>query len=273
MRHRNISILVIMAGLLAIGSACSTPHQSDRVKVSLVRVPDKSFQAAHPIKMPADTIARVLRGVLVSEDQGSLGAIGTRRSKATRVFQDEAVAYLAPLIEVGLKHATPDQQIVFTINQTNVPAQRLGVCGSSPESSRLTGPPASTSGSIYAYGRSLYVTLSGLPNHTVLFSPEEVQRPESYRPSQTTASTLVIDYKLLARLPVLPVDVGLDETVRVAPARESVSPQPPTTTRNEPVKKDPEVEALRKELEDIKRRLAEQEAQRSVASPKKPPAP
>ena len=75
------------------------------------------------------------------------------------------------------------------------------------------GMSESTNGLLYAYGRSLHLTvpwltpLSGngagrpaLPP-TILFIPESAKRPNSYRYARSTEMTLVIDYGLLASLP------------------------------------------------------------------------
>ena len=98
---------------------------------------------------------------------------------------------------------------------------------------------------------------TGLLNHTVLFVPEAAKRPDSYLDARSTDKTLVIDYALLA---ALPASAG-------SPSSESSPPPtaaPPATTKEkgDPAKNDGEIEALRKELQEIKRQLAEQEAER-----------
>jgi len=68
-------------------------------------------------------------------------------------------------------------------------------------------------GSLYAYGRSLYLTVPwliplsstgaappALPP-TIFFTPESAKRPDTYRDARSTDMTLVIDYDLLASLP------------------------------------------------------------------------
>jgi hypothetical protein len=69
-----------------------------------------------------------------------------------------------------------------------------------------------TKGSLYANGRSLYLTVPwliplsrngyggpALPP-TILFIPESAKRPDTYRDARSTKMTLVIDYGLLASL-------------------------------------------------------------------------
>ena len=159
------------------------------------------------------------------------------------MFRDEDVEYLAPLLVEGLARAASDQQVGFRVVQTGAPAE-------------------STKGSLYAYGRSLYLTLpwlntvyqvrAGGParSHTIHFIPESAIRPDSYRNAHSTDATLVIDYDRLATLPA-------------ASDMRPTAAQPPTPAKGEPTQRDTDLDAVRKELQDIKKKLAEQEAERT----------
>jgi hypothetical protein len=99
---------------------------------------------------------------------------------------------------------------------------------------------------------------TGLNSHTVLFVPEAAKRPDSYLDARSTDKTLVIDYELLSALPA---------SAGSPPSEPSPPPMaaPPSATKEkgEPAKNESEIEALRKELQEIKRQLAEQEAERA----------
>ena len=262
MSHHPRLALVLLTGITLALSACATGpdldltiHESERGAVYVERFPDLSFQAAHPITLSADTMARVLRGVVVKENRGLFGNLVAGKSEAVRVFRDEDVEYLAPLLVEGLTRAASDQQVGFRVVQTGAPAE-------------------STKGWLYAYGRSLYLTLpwlitvpqvrAGGPagSPTILFIPESAIRPDSYRNARSTDATLVIDYDLLATMPA-------------ASDMRSTAAQPPTPAKGEPTQRDTDLDALRKELQDIKKKLAEQEAERtrstSSSSPKTTP--
>jgi len=190
---------VLLIGLTLTLSACATGpevdlriHESDRGAVYVERIPDRSFRAAHPVTLSTDTMARVLRGVVVQENRGLLGNMIIGRPEAVRAFRDEDIQFLAPLLAEGLTRAASDQQVGFRVVQ--------------PGMSELT------KGSLYVYGQSLYLTvpwlipLSGngagaraLPP-TVLFIPESAKRPDTSRNARSTDMTLVIDYGLLASL-------------------------------------------------------------------------
>jgi hypothetical protein len=169
------------------------------------------------------------------------------------VFRDEDVEYLAPLLVEGLTRAASDQQVVFRLVQTGAPAE-------------------SAKGSLYVYGRSLYLTLpwliavhqvrAGGPRGSlsILFIPESAIRPDSYRNARTTDATLVIDYDLLATLPA-------------ASDMQPTAAQPPTSAKGEPTQRDTDLDELRKELEDIKKKLAEQEAERTHSTSSSFPKP
>lgn len=230
-----------------VSAACSTGpkpdiqiNESPQGAVYLTHVPDGSLQAAHPVKIDSGTIALVLNGILVPEyhpgpKPPSVG------SNARPVFSGSQIGYLAPLISEGLKRAASDQQVGFRIGET------------------------STTGLLYAYGRSLYVTLTSYEarpeaNRTLLFVPEAAKRPDTYLDPRSTDSTVVVDYELLARLP--PVSTPTP-AASVPPAPVPAPPQAATPETAEPTGRDAEIDALRKELKEIKKQLAEQEAERA----------
>jgi hypothetical protein len=214
-------------------------------------------------------MAKILRGVVVKENRGFLQSLVAGKPEAVRVFEDVDVEYLAPLLVEGLTRAEPDEQVGFRVVHTGAPEK-------------------STKGSLYAYGRSLYLTVPGLismpqvraggpaGSTTIHFIPESAKRPDSYRDSRSTDATLVIDYELLASLPAV-----LDTAVRPVPQPASV---PTTGMPAEPLKessqaveqkvqRDVELELLRKEVQDIKRQLAEQNTARSPSKKKPLPKP
>ena len=276
-RHR---VACLCSALLF--SACSTGPELDikieesaQGAVYLKRISDGSLQAAHPIKIDPVTIALVLSGILVREQQPA--AMAPAGASDTRpVFSGSEVGYLAPLISEGLRRAAPDQQVRFRTGQIGEPglSQRVG-----------TSKP-STTAVLYAYGRSLYVTLTqyhsrqeaataatmankkipdtiGLANRALSFVPEAAKRPDTYLDVRSTDNTLVIDYELLTMLP----------PASSVPASAKAAPPPtePHTTNGEKAetaRKDAEIGALRQELQEIKKQLAEQQAERARSQPK-----
>jgi hypothetical protein len=282
MSHHPRLALVLLTGITLASSACATGpeldltiHESERGAVYVERIADRSFQAAHPITLSADTMARVLRGVVVKDTGGVLGSLVGSKPQTMQVFGNEDVEYLAPLLADGLARAASDQQVGFRIVQVSEPVSPqsggLAFCASSV---RFPGAcsseqPLLTEGSLYVYGRSLYLTLTefrhrlepgetnsktaprmsnpnGLANRTVHFVPESAAR--------STNATLVINYDLLATMPA-------------ASYMQPTSAQPPMPVKGEPTQRNADVDELRKELQDIKKKLAEQEAERSRSKP------
>ncbi|MEQ1793567.1 MAG: hypothetical protein ABL970_05175 [Nitrospira sp.] len=290
-----VRLLSVCAFLLPWGCA-STPEldlllaESPRGAVYLERIPDRSFQAAHPIKIDQDTLARVLRGISVKEHQGMLQDFLAGQPPVVSAFTEDEIRYLAPLLAEGLTHAASDQQVGFRLIQTDSPdASQPAVRdpGASDPSVRLALMETSR-GSVYAYGRSLYVTLleyhvrsertgtinkanrrqpdqSGLMNRTVLFTPESAKRPDSYRGTHATNATLVIDYEGLAALSTMPATQSLRPAPAVGSAQTSTSLQAPDTGTNAQLRhlqeqmsqKNRELEDMRKELQDIRRQMRE----------------
>lgn len=297
----HLQLALLLTGITLALSACATGpdldltiHESERGSVYVERFSDRSFQASHPMTLSADTMARVLRGVVVKDSRGILGTLVAGKPETVRAFRDEDIEYLAPLLVVGLTRAASDQQVGFRIAQILAPTSSQsgglvfclssvrspGVC----ESDQASGPTEeSTMGSLYAYGRSLYLTLTeyrhraeransnstairrifnpaGLANRTVHFVPESAKRPDSYRTAHSTDTTLVIDYDLLATMPAA-------SDMRLTTA------QPATSAKGEPTQRDTDLDELRKELQNIKKKLAEQEEARTRSTPSSLPKP
>jgi hypothetical protein len=271
MSHHHLRLaLVLLIGITLALSACATGsdldltiHESERGGVYVERISDRSFQAAHPITLSADTMARVLRGVVVKENLGLLGYLVAGKPEAVRAFRDEDVEYLAPLLVEGLTRAASDQQVGFRVVQTGTPAEPTDALYDRRDSRK---------GSLYAYGRSLYLTLPWLivesqvraggsvRSRTILFIPESAIRPDSYRNARSTDATLVIDYDLLASMPA-------------ASDVRSTAAQPPAPAKGEPAQRDTDLDEVRKELQDIKKKLAEQEAERTHSTSSSSPKP
>ncbi|HKQ35357.1 MAG TPA: hypothetical protein VJT11_08655 [Nitrospiraceae bacterium] len=300
MSHHSRFALVLLTGITLTLSACATGpdldlkiDDSERGAVYVERISDRSFQAAHPITLSTDTMARVLRGVVVKDSRRVSKNYAGDKPDAVRAFGDADIGYLAPLLVEGLTRAAADQQIGFRVVQSGAPINSQsagptfclsdvrfpGVCANED-------PPGSTSeestgGSLYAYGQSLYLTLTdyrhrteraesdnrinrrisnstGLMNHTVQFIPESAKRPDSYRTARSTDATLIIDYNLLAAM-------------LTAPEIRSTAAQPAMPVKGESTQRDTDLDEVRKELRDIKKKLAEQEAERTRSTPSSSP--
>lgn len=267
MAHHTQRALVLLIGITLTLSACATGpeldltiHESDRGAVYVERIPDRSFRAAHPITLSVDTMARVLRGVAVKEDRGPFGNIIIGRPGAVPAFRDEDVQFLAPLLAEGLARAASDQQVGFHVIQP--------------------GMSETTKGSIYAYGQSLYLTVPwmvplsrnqaggpALPP-TILFIPESAKRPDTYRDARETEMTLVIDYGLLASLPTDSGAPSSGQAPTGAPpiaTGQTTAPVPATQTIQSPTQpSEREWDEMRRELEGLKRKFAEQETERNA---------
>lgn len=293
--HPRLTLALLTGAILALSACATAPdldvtiHESNRGAVYMERIPDRSFQASHPITLSADTMARVLRGVVVKDTRGVFGNLAGGKQEATRALGDEEVEYLTPLLVEGLARAASDQQVGFRVVQAGAQSQSQsagtvfclsdvrfpGVCDSEQKPGTIS--EQSTEGTLYAYGQSLYLTLTayrhrteqaetstlanrrlsspaGFLNRTVHFVPESAKRPEGYRTARSTDTTVVIDYNLLATMPVTP-DV------------RPTSAQSPTPVKGQSAQRDADMDELRKELLEIKKKLAEQEEERIRPSP------
>ena len=275
--------------LLSLAGCVSAPEldlvlaESPRGAVYLERIPNRSFQAAHPIKIDQGILARILRGISVKEQQGVLQNFLAGQPPVVSVFTEDEIRYLTPLLAEGLTRAAPDQQVGFRLVQSN----SSSADSSNPSSARLALMETSK-GSLYAYGRSLHVTLleyhvhsermapidmtsrrqtdyTGLKNHILSFTPESAKRPDSFRGPNDTDTTLVVDYDALAALPTnAPIPL-----LPPVPAKGMAQPPTPSPTpgigtdaqlrqlQEQMGQKNRELEDLRKELQDIRRQMRE----------------
>lgn len=307
------SVAFALAGVL-MSAACMTGsrvdlvvHESPQGTVSLDRFPDRQFQAAHPIRLDQIMIARTLQGMMIREETGLLRTLTSNQKPTVPVFSGAEIAFLAPAIADGLKQAASDQQVGFRLIQAGNGElrERAGAAVGSSEPPMQRSSKETTSGHVFAYGRSLYISLTeyrqrgddpekvnmpnrrlpqaqGLLNRQVLFVPAEALRPDQFAPAfaNDPANVLIIDYDVLAKLPTTsaPLPVGRPPS-DIPHASQAPSPTQPAETdtdlraiREDLKKKDSEVEQLRKELQDIKRQLGEQQNNRTSA-PSKPSRP
>jgi hypothetical protein len=287
-------IVFVLIGCFFAAGCASPPrpeltiHDSPRGSVYLERITDTSFQATHPISLEPGTLARALRGIQVRDDRNTLQALFASRPEAARAFSDEEADFLASFISTALAKASSDQRIGFRINQTaSSPASKKeGAAPGLSEPPVTLAPEEITSGVLFAYGRSLqlhltrlrsgiqprsmidgpnrqYVDRTGLTGRKLVFFPKEAQRPEAFRMGETEFPTLVIDYELLAKLPDQPPAPPPAQPASAGPVQP---PAPPAATAQE-------VETLKKELQEIKRQLNEQQSRKDHPKKKTPPPP
>lgn len=284
--HTPLPILVL---LCVVGTACSTTDKNIRIlfedprgTVSLQAMADQSIQATHPIGLDPLLIAQILKGIEVQDQERGLQKLLIGPPPPVPVFSDDQIQFLAPLLAEGLRTATPDQRIGYRVETTHK--------GSFLESSTTE----TTSGSLYAYGRQLYVTLSqyrysptqtnlilmgdmshrsplhdtsGLKNRILLFTPSDAQRSDAFdQPTmeKPTDRFLAIDYQLLQQAPAA-ASVG-----RAAPQMDRTSPtrESPTGTSASEVST-PSTEALAQEVEALKKEMRSLQQQQLGNQPTK----
>ena len=288
---------ILLALLCFIFAACGTTGQTGKVlfddprgTVSLQTISDQSIHANHPISLEPTLLAQVLKGMEVQDqERGLLKLFGGTHSPIP-VFSDDEIQFLAPLLAEGLRKAAPNERIEYRVQTT--------LEGSLLESAVTE----TTAGSLYAYGRSLYMTLSqyryaparvnlhandgayrmnrpdasGLQSRILLFSPSSAQRSDAYNPQGGGKSTdrfIAVDYQLLQQAPPAAATTG-----QTAP-QTGTSPMPGSpagTSASEAQARSTEalaqeVETLRKELQSVQKQLGNQPT--TPDSPKKKSAP
>jgi len=145
--HHPRLALVLLTGVALVLSACATGpdldltiHESERGGVYVERISDRSFQAAHPIALSADTMAWVFSGEVVKVNRGLLENLVAGKPEAVRAFRDEDVEYLAPLLVEGLTRTASDQRLGFVSVKRGRPRNRRRVRSTPTDSHCRTYP-------------------------------------------------------------------------------------------------------------------------------------
>lgn len=287
---------IFLALLCFISSACSTTDQNTKIlfedqrgMVSLRPMSDQSIQATHPIALEPTLIAKILRGIEVQDQERGIQKILAGPSASVPVFSDAEIQFLAPLLAEGLRTATPDQRIEYRVLTTHE--------GSMLESSTTE----TTAGSLYAYGRSLFIILSqyrysptranlnlgdmayrsrpldssGLRNRILLFTPSAAERSDVFDPptgGKTTDRFIAVDFQMLQQAPAATAEQAPPQTGQTAPIRESPAGNGTAGTPSHTTEAlAQEVETLRKELKSVQQQLGNQPANQD--SPKKKTTP
>lgn len=229
--------------------------------------PLKSFKASHPIDLAPDTLAKTFAGLQI----GILASDESRTSrgiKPTPVFSARQVAFLAPAVAAALKRAQPDQRIRFQVGSGN----------------------DVTVGTLYVNGPVLHVAFSHyhsppdrrdeqLSIYALSFEPGDVQvpsgTPQTWMEVEPDQPRVALAHALLAKLPSViqpaPATPSTDPSVPMtAPAPQAADSTPAIKTIVD--KQAQELEALRAELDALKKQMAEQNTKTNPkAKPKAPP--
>ena len=303
-RTRSHKPVFFLALLCLVCAACGTTAQSNKVlfedqhgTVSLQPISDRSIQASHPINLDPTLLAKILRGIEIQDQEHGVQKFLAGLSAPVPVFSDDQIRFLAPLLAEGLRTAAPDQSVAYRVQATHA--------GSFLASSTTE----TTAGSLYAYGRQLYVILSqyryspmrtnlttagdmayrsrppdssGLLNRILLFTPSDAQRSDAFDPPEGGKSTdrfLAVDYQMLQH-----ASPAVATTERNAPQGQGASGGSSQTTealaqreaeiqalKDRVNKNVSEVETLRKELESVQKQLGSQTTGQD--SPKRKTAP
>ena len=222
------SILLVL--LCLVVTACGTTAQTGKIlfdgphgSVSLQAISDRSIQANHPINLEPALLTQLLTGIELHDEglgehhvKGIQTLIEGKGALTYPLFSENQVQFLAPLIAEALRTATVNQSVEFRVVTTIEGSNRFQSATSE-----------TTTGSLYAYGRQLYVILtqynynpmltnlsfteashrsqdpldySGLKHRTLRFTPKAALRTDSPDPptmEKLTDRFLAVDYQLL----------------------------------------------------------------------------
>ena len=161
---------LLLALLCVVATACGTTAPTGKIifddprgTVSLQTISDQSIQASHPINLEPALLTQLLTGIeLHDEGAGRYHVKGIQsaivgKADTYPLFSEDQVQFLAPLIAEGLRTTTANQSVEFRVVTTQEGSNRF--------QSPIT---ETTTGSLYAYGRQLYVIL----NQSISLQPD-----------------------------------------------------------------------------------------------------
>lgn len=293
----------------ATPTTSTTFFEDARGSAFLQDVSDRSFQTNHPIRLEPSLLVRILSGILVQERQRALQAILAGPSPAIAVFSAEEIQFLVPLLTKAFVSAQANQLVGFSVTRRR--PERSSLESSTIETtmgslyvhgtslyfslSQYRFAPARTNSDSLAHRR--LPDASGLSEYVLLFTPSFAQGTDTLHQAAQGATTdkiLVINYPLLQQappstttpIPALPVQESALEPSRpdgpvVQPSTHPVKVLKSTEQRDDEVhtlkdlivKKDLELDALRQELQSIRRQLDDQRTRQNNQKQKiKPPS-
>ena len=261
-QHPILQSLVGIAACVLLISGCASGAklaQNPNNSVYLEEVSDWSFEASHPALIDQQTITKIVKGLYVNDNLTGSSRMSAGGSKPMRIFSDEDVEFLSPLLTQGLAKAKPEQLVGFHISSS-------AGSGSEP-----------TTGSLYVLKESIYLTLKK-GTEPIGFMPESAARTEpapAYASNgEPGAMTMIIDYHAMAKAPMpalLPMAKATSVLPTAQPRAQAVSDSTVQeagdaeltaqrlseikTVRDALTKKDTEISMLRKEAEWMKREL------------------
>lgn len=211
--------------------------------------PVKSFRANHPITLTPEVLTKALAGVhlgLTTSD----GPTPVHGIKPRPVFSPQDIAFLAPAVSEALQQAQPDQRVKF----------QVGTAGDT------------TDGILHIDGQALHLTVSHyhspvsqrddqLSVSVLSFIPHEAQTaitsPQTWMEIEPNQPRVAITLSALSPLPApaLPPQ-STPNTTRESADRPSRNEVQNTKTTLE--KQAQELEALKAELETLKKQLGAQ---------------
>jgi hypothetical protein len=265
-QHPILQSLVGIAACVLLISGCASGAklaQNPNNSVYLEEVSDWSFEASHPAVIDQQTITKIVKGLYVNDNLTGSSRMSAGGSKPMRIFSDEDVEFLSPLLTQGLAKAKPEQLVGFHISSS-------AGSGSEP-----------TTGSLYVQKESIYLTLRK-GTEPIGFMPESAARTEpapAYASNgEPGAMTMIIDYHAMAKAPMpalLPMAKATSVLPTAQPRAQAVSDSTVQeagdaeltaqrlseikTVRDALTKKETEISMLRKEAEWMKRQLRDRD--------------
>ena len=231
-------------------------HQSEQGTVGLRTFSNPEFKASHPKTLEATIMFQVLQGLRVQEQKNTLAKLLTGDVPPVPAFSQDQIIYLAPILTSAFSQATAEEQVTFLLT------------------SNSSNERTHTEGALFIEDSFLYLSISQY--RTPSTQPALLSKPTSSfnRPKEwelkfypisalqnqtdrvrvsnddTILNMLHIDYNRLNKLAESRKEQSLKSSISHPAISGSSIPDP---------KKKEEIDALKKEVEDLKESLRGQD--------------
>jgi hypothetical protein len=258
-----ITALGFLALIMSIAACSSVPivqtpiHQSERGTVALRTFSKPEFKASHPKTLESTMMFQVLQGLRVQEQRSTLAKLMAGDVPPVPAFSQDQIIYLAPILTSAFAQATAEEQVTFLLNNNSVNEKTQTEGKLFIEDSILyvsisqyrspSSQPSLLSQPTSSFNRPKEWNLQFYPINALQNQAEHVRVSND----DTLLNMLHIDYNRLTKLAESREEQSLKSPIsHPATISESSMPDP---------KKQEEIDALKKEMEDLKESLRGQD--------------
>ena len=263
----------IVVCLFVLAASCTwTPQVETRIEstpqgtVSLKTIAEETFRATHPIDLSDRVIKRVLQGLEKQQNIRLLQTLVSGESERTPLFIPAQVEFLTGSLKNAFAHATPEEIVYFHLTKTDFHSPSMEGSMFVDDTVlvvtwRETANKTPTKLDRSIKGESGVVAS---PSYLLQFSPQEAVHtgvhPQTRYLEKIKNHSVLIDYQKLETLPEHSQEL-IQKTHDPTPISSVPERKRSQTTESKSTHNTSPVQDLTREVHELKKQLAEQQAE------------